>query len=745
MDKFMSKFITFGGLSVILAVLLIMVFIGMEVVPLMKEAKVSERETISLPSVNSESLAVDEWTKLPGLVTKDSIYFIDLKDGNKVIREEFNRAEDTQITAVSYSQETQTIAIGNSKGQFSTIKINYQKQFLDEYEDGKRLSNIIYKLEQLPYMSISEKPGKILKIQYVETEEKKLVAALVEIDGKNELICVSLKQEVDLFGNTSGELTVGERLNLTKETEGKMTQLELSSQADSLLAASDNGSVYSFRTIDGKLSFSQKFEPFQNESDKAITSMNFLFGSKTIIFTNNSGRMLGWSIYKPNEEMPLGFGLTKPNFENLDGPATFFTESLRNKAFLTGSKNKIKLCYSTNENISWSKTLNFDVKQSIVSSKYDTILLTDNQDRLHIYDLNDPHPEASFESYFSPLWYEGQSEPKYLWESVGGTEDKEKMLSMMPLIFGTMKATFYALLFAVPIALLAAIYTSQFLPPSLKTVIKPLMEVMASLPSVIIGFLAALVFAPMVEDKFPSILMVVIALPVSAILMGYFWSSLPPKYRYICKPGLEFIFYLPVLLITVYCAWSLGPVIESIFFVVTDSSGNQIASFADWWNKKIGLEYTQKNAMIVGFAMGFAVIPIIFTIAEDSLSNVPKAMTSASLALGASRWQTTWKVVVPTASAGIFSACMIGLGRAVGETMIVLCAAGGTGIMEMNIFNGMRTLSLNLAQEIPEAVHGETLYRSLFLGALILFVLTFIINTIAEVIRQHIRNKYKAV
>ena len=212
MDKFMSRFITFGGLSVILAVLLIMVFIGMEVVPLMKDAKVSKVETISLPSVDSKALAVDEWTMLPGLVTKDSIYFIDLKNDNKVKREEFQRAGDSQITAVSYNQEGQTVVVGNSQGQFSVIKLNYQKQFLDEYKDGKRLSNIIYKLEQLPYMSISEKPGKIVNIQYVETDEKKLAVAIVEIDGKNELICVTLKQEVDLFGNTSGELTVGERL-----------------------------------------------------------------------------------------------------------------------------------------------------------------------------------------------------------------------------------------------------------------------------------------------------------------------------------------------------------------------------------------------------------------------------------------------------------------------------------------------------------------------------------------------------
>ena len=143
--------------------------------------------------------------------------------------------------------------------------------------------------------------------------------------------------------------------------------------------------------------------------------------------------------------------------------------------------------------------------------------------------------------------------------------------------------------------------------------------------------------------------------------------------------------------------------------------------------------------------MGFAVIPIIFTIAEDALSNVPSALRSASLALGASRWQTALRVVVPTASAGIFSAVMIGFGRAIGETMIMVMATGNTPVMNGNIFDGMRTLSANIATELPEAPKDGTLYRTLFLCAVLLFSLTFLINTLAEVLRQHLREKYKTV
>jgi phosphate transport system permease protein len=143
--------------------------------------------------------------------------------------------------------------------------------------------------------------------------------------------------------------------------------------------------------------------------------------------------------------------------------------------------------------------------------------------------------------------------------------------------------------------------------------------------------------------------------------------------------------------------------------------------------------------------MGFAVIPIIFTIAEDSMSNVPDAMRSGSLALGASRWQTAINIVLPTASAGIFSSLMIGFGRAVGETMIVVMATGNTPVKDFNIFSGMRTLSANIAVELPEAPYHGTLYRTLFLGALVLFIMTFLINTVAEVLRQKLRDRYKTV
>lgn len=158
-----------------------------------------------------------------------------------------------------------------------------------------------------------------------------------------------------------------------------------------------------------------------------------------------------------------------------------------------------------------------------------------------------------------------------------------------------------------------------------------------------------------------------------------------------------------------------------------------------------GIGYDQRNALVVGFAMGFAVIPTIFTIAEDAIFSVPKHLSDGSLALGATPWQTLIYVVLLTASPGIFSAIMMGLGRAVGETMIVLMATGNTPLLDWNIFEGMRTLSATIAVELPESEVQSAHFRILFLAALLLLTFTFAVSSLAEWVRQRLREKYRSL
>jgi phosphate transport system permease protein len=348
-------------------------------------------------------------------------------------------------------------------------------------------------------------------------------------------------------------------------------------------------------------------------------------------------------------------------------------------------------------------------------------------------EVENAHPEAGLRAFFSKIWYEDSPSPEWVWQSTGGTDEFEPKLSLTPLVFGTLKATLYALIFAVPLGILGATCSSQFLAPALQSLVKPTVELMASLPSVVLGFLGGLWLAPRLERVFPGLLLMIIALPLLSILTGGLWRALPRRLSGRLPEGGELFFYALVLLLGMVACIELSAPFEALAF-----SGD----FSSWLQQATGLGYDQRNAVVAGIAMGFAVIPIIFAISDDALSNVPANLSAASLALGATRWQTVARIVLPAASPGIFAAVMIGLGRAVGETMIVLMATGNTPVLDWNAFNGFRTLSANIAVEIPEAPQGGTLYRTLFLSAVLLFAVTFLINTAAELVRERIRRRF---
>jgi len=224
--------------------------------------------------------------------------------------------------------------------------------------------------------------------------------------------------------------------------------------------------------------------------------------------------------------------------------------------------------------------------------------------------------------------------------------------------------------------------------------------------------------------------------PLGLLLFAWFWTGADWRIKRYVKEGWEPLLLLPVLVLLGALSLTMAGPFQDLFF-----SGD----LRSWLSREAGISYDQRNAMVVGAAMGFAVIPTIFSIAEDAVFGVPRSLSNGSLALGATPWQTMVRVILPTASPGMFSAVMIGLGRAVGETMIVLMATGNTPIMDWNLFEGMRTLAANIAVEMPESAVNGSHYRILFLAALVLFMFTFIVNTVAELIRQHLREKYSSL
>lgn len=743
-DRFMTAFIKVGGIGVIVAVLGILVFVFLQIVPLFQGATVSETQAVRLavPPEPSSVLALDEWTELPILARPDgTLELIALEPGQTPLTQVNTRRLDfgpgAQVTALRYNQRAQALVYGFADGSVRVVKIDYRPEFDDRQQ--RRITAGLSVGEALPVGR-----GRVVAVDYIDAGTLMAVAAIVERDGQRQVAVCTLKQRM-VLGSAVGSPQLAERLELHATPARQPQDLRLNDSGDAVVASTADGELLHWHRNGETYDFRGALRPFADTPHQAVTQMDWIFGGTSLSVGNRDGANAICSIILPKGEGQLALRRTQ-TLAPLGTGVQVYARSLRNKAFFVGGGRRGSLRYATTGSIRWEHDLPAELAAAALSAKYDSLLLLDRQGSLHFFRVADPHPEAGIRAFFGRLWYEGTSGPAYEWQSTGAGDEYEAKLSMIPLLAGTLKGTFYAMLFATPIALLAALYCSQFQHPRFRMIVKPTMEAMASLPSVVLGFLAALWLAPLIEHRIPAVLAFLALAPLAAMLFGLVWSMLPQRHRIRIKPGYEFLAYFPIVVACFFLAVALGPVCERWWFLATDpATGQQVADFRLWWPQATGASFQQRNALVVGFIMGFAVIPIVFTIAEDSLSSVPQSLVSASLALGASRWQTALRVVLPTAAAGVFSALMIGLGRAVGETMIVLMATGNTPVMNWNLFDGMRTLSANIAVELPEAPQGGTLYRSLFLGAFLLFAMTFVLNTAAELLRHHLRQKYKTV
>jgi phosphate transport system permease protein len=466
-----------------------------------------------------------------------------------------------------------------------------------------------------------------------------------------------------------------------------------------------------------------------------LTTAALLAGGRSLVTGLQDGSLLVWSIASSGE----GASELQP-IHRLSGAGSTVAEivpSGRGRTFLVrDAAGELALYHSTSERELWRGKSALATPLALVSAPRGDGALVAAADAWQALEIASPHAEVSLGTLFTRVWYEDYAAPAYVWQSTGGTDAFEPKLSLAPLLVGTLKGTFYAVLLALPLGLLGALYTSQFMHTRYQRVIKPVIELMASLPSVVLGFLAGLWLAPRLEEAFAGLLLAALLLPSASIAAGAAWHALPRHFTRRFPEGSELGLQLLALpLAGALCALASEP-LEGLLFG---------GDFPAWLGQATGLAYEQRNAVVAGIAMGFAVIPIIFAVSEDALSNVPRSLVAASLALGATRWQTTLRVVLPAASPGLLAAVMIGIGRAIGETMIVLMATGNTPLLDWNAFNGFRTLSANIAVEIPEAPEGGTLYRTLFASALILFALTFALNTAAELVRERMRRRYSGV
>ena len=728
-DGFTSFVIKAGGISIILCILGMCVFLVKEVIPLFLPTHATPAESISLSPLEhpatSALIGIDEHQELAYVLRGGSLEFVFLAGTTPTTPQIPPRIllPDGSVTAVARALgKGHSLAIGTADGRVVPVAI----EFTQDFQGNER--SIAPSVTVGTPMVAAPTPQPITKMAYQSTDSDVRMAALLQ----DQHLWLTTSRTVSRpDGTTAASIT---QVDLTPSIPGRVTALTLASRAELLAVGTEEGKVYHFDLREpakpGLVEMTQA-----SERSEAITALAYLMGDRSLVVGGASGEIAVWMPVREHPGTNTTHMTPIHRFAPHQSAVTDITISQRDKGFITtDAEGEIRLHHSTSaQTLLTLAPQQGAIHNTYFSPKADGVVgLVENNRAVH-YLISNPYPEITLATLFSPVWYEGYEQPKLVWQSSSGSDDFEAKFSLTPLIFGTIKGTVYAVLLAVPLAVLAAIYTAMFMHPDLRAKIKPTIEIMAALPTVVLGFLAGLWFAPVLERNFPAMTGMVLVMPLVIALSTGLFLLLPASLKNRVRPGVEALLMMPILIAVVWGCLETNAWWESFLF-----DGH----YKPWLQTHLGLNYDQRNAIVVGVAMGFAIIPIIYSISEEALSNVPKNLIAGSLALGATRWQTLTHLVLISASPGIFSALMIGFGRAVGETMIVLMATGNTPIMDWSLFNGFRTLSANIAVEIPEAPHGGTLYRTLFLAGLLLFVATFLLNTVAELIRQRLREKY---
>ncbi len=712
-----------GGLFVIVSVAMIFIVLAVNVWPLFQKVGVEEQQSYPVPgSGASLHYIMDEYSEVGARITSaGEVIFFSVKDGFLWERHQFPGTDTARVVSHAATRpHHRGVVLGLEDGRFVYAAVGFKSSF-----DGTRQSNtpvITWPLGERPLL-LDERGAALRRIAVRALDDGFVVVAMAA-DGR--ILIGNYQIEENEF---SGEIESSSQLMDIGWIESEPERLLLSYDANTLYAISgDTIDLYDLAN-DKRVSLIQRV---RTRSAQRIESASWMAAGKSLLLGLSDGSVTQWvTVDTGHGVSELKMIRTFWGHEDKANAIALAVEYNRRSFAMVSATGGISLHHTTSERDLW-RGVGYKPALSPVFAPRGEKLLLESGGNLHLYALDNPHPEYSLRAMWDKVWYEGRSEPEHVWQSSSASADSESKFSLTPLLFGTLKASWYTMLFSIPLAILAACYSACFMAPRLRQVVKPAIEILAAIPTVILGFLAGLWLAPLIEQYLSAVFMAMVISPVLVVALAFVWKIFFSSGMHKNVAGWEPLLLLPVLLLVVSLSVWLGGVVDVAWF------NGQLSH----WLVEHDISYSQRNAMVVGIAMGVAVIPIIYSISEDAMYEVPRHLINSSLALGASRWQTMWRIVLLTASPALFSAIMIGLGRAVGETMIVVMATGNTPVMDFSIFQGFRAISANVAVEVPEAEKGSTHFRILFLATMLLFAITFVLNTVAEVVRQRLRRRY---
>ncbi len=726
-DRFARWAVSVGGMAVLGAITLIFFYLAYVVMPMFQGASLESRKPVQVAWLNEAAapllLTQEEQNQMAMRLDQNGrVQFFDAKTMQAMTSFQLPIPADVRIVSLAQDQPgSNRVGLGLSNGQVLVFQHRYKLSYPNdvqtitpsvEFPFGEAPIALDPQGRALDHIGLNLNGGTLMLAGSTGTE----------------LHVLSLGREENLM---TGEITVSEERVVLPQISEPVKALIIDPRHMWMYVVNGRATADVFDLRSKSLNGRYKL---LEDGNLEVSNATSLLGGISLMIGDSSGGIAQWFMVRQEDGKASLTSIR--SFQLEDSPIVQIIPEERRKGFIAlDAKGNLGLFHSTAHRTLLIEPIAEGQALAALSPRANRVLV-ERDGELQRFIIDNPHPEVSFSSMWGKVWYENYDAPDYVWQSTAANTDNEPKLSLAPLAFGTLKAAFYAMLLATPLAIAAAIYTAYFMAPAMRRKVKPVIELMEALPTVILGFFAGLFLAPYVEGHLPGIFSLLLFTPIGILLAGYLWSRLPESIRLSVPDGWEAALLIPVILLVGYVSLAMSGHLENWLF-----DGNM----RQWLTNDLGIPFDQRNALVVGLAMGFAVIPNIYSIAEDAVFSVPKSLTFGSLALGATPWQTMMRVVILTASPGIFSAVMIGMGRAVGETMIVLMATGNTAIMDMNIFEGLRTLAANVAVEMPESQVGGTHYRMLFLSALVLLAFTFVMNTLAELVRQRLRVKYASL
>jgi phosphate transport system permease protein len=570
-----------GGISVIIAIVLIFVYLLYVVIPMFEGAEIREVATYTLPA-QDEALyyAMEEQAEVGMQVGKNgTVLFFKTESGVAIKEVELPIPAGVIVTSLAEADPASGIlAVGLSNGQ----ALVFQHAYRITYPNDQRLITplIEFPLGESPL--VVDEAGLPLLQLAVQTDDEQLTFAAVTPDQR-----ILLNHQAREESLLEDEITWQKTSTEVPHPPKPVTHLLLDKTQRDLYVATQNGDISFYDVSDWEEGPALIQHLSLIDGRKLLTSLSFLAGDISLLAGTSDGRVSQWF---PVRDAGGKQVLTKiREFDDFSMSVNAITPEHSRKGFVAvDTTGQVGIFHSTAHRTLLVEPVSGQaIKRIALGPRADAMLLQDSQ-QLYFYHIRNEYPEISWSSLWGKVWYESYPEPDYIWQSSSASNDFEPKLSLIPISFGTLKAAFYAMLIAVPLSILGAIFTAHFMSPRMRQTVKPTIEIMEALPTVILGFLAGLWLAPYVENHLPGIFTLLLILPFGIFFAAWSWHMLPASIRHRVPEGWEAALLLPVVILLVFFSMQLSPLLESALF------GGDIRV---WMSQELGIDYDQRNSL----------------------------------------------------------------------------------------------------------------------------------------------------